>query len=161
MKVCHTQVMKLIKELVEQKRLLIEKEDENSVVSYKEGEERLPSEYDYAQMRAQLRALDDRVRALRGVLAKANCTVTVEPFGITVGEALVMLAQLQAEKVQVESLAGRRQISRRITPNGVVEYTECIYDVAGAGEDAKALREKIGELQMAIDRANLTNYVEI
>ena len=53
MKICHTHAMKMIKELEEQKRLLIEKEDENSVVSYKEGEERLPSEYDYAQMRGE------------------------------------------------------------------------------------------------------------
>ena len=38
MKICHTHAMKMIKELEEQKRLLIEKEDENCIVSYKEGE---------------------------------------------------------------------------------------------------------------------------
>lgn len=161
MKVCHTQAMKLIKELEEQKRLLIEREDENCVVSYKEGEERLPSGYDYGKMREEIRALDGRVRSLRAALARANCEVRAEPFGITIGEALVMLAQLQAERGQTESLAGRRQVSRRITPNGVVEYTECAYDVARAAEDVKALRGKIAELQMAIDRANLTNYIEI
>lgn len=161
MKICHTHAMKMIKELEEQKRLLIEKEDENCIVSYKEGEERLPAGYDYDKMREEIRSVDGRVCSLRAVLAKANCTVTVEPFGITIGEALVMLAQLQAERGQIESLAGRKQVSRRITSNGVVEYSECVYDVSRAAGDVKALREKIAELQMAIDRANLTNYVEI
>ena len=46
--------MKMIKELEEQKRLLIEKEDENCIVSYKEGEERLPAGYDYDKMREEM-----------------------------------------------------------------------------------------------------------
>lgn len=161
MKVCQTQAMKMIKELEEQKRLLLLKEDETSAESYKEGEGRLPSDYDYAKTRQSVREIDDRVRALRFVLAKANCSVIAEPFGVTLGEALVMLAQLQSEKAQIESLAARRQKTRRITPNGVVEYTECVYSVADAEADVKKLREKINELQMAIDRANLTNFVEI
>lgn len=81
MKICHTHAMKMIKELEEQKRLLIEKEDENCIVSYKEGEARLPAGYDYDKMREEIRSVDGRVRSLRAVLAKANCTVTVEPFG--------------------------------------------------------------------------------
>lgn len=42
MKICHTHAMKMIKELEEQKRLLIEKEDENCIVSYKVGRSACP-----------------------------------------------------------------------------------------------------------------------
>lgn len=161
MLVCHTEVMKMIKELEGQKLLLIRKEDECSTVSYKEGEPKLDTGYNYAEMRDSIEELDTRIRHLRSVLARANCEVYVDKFDITLGEALVMLAQLQSERSQVESLAARRQISRRITMNGVLEFTECVYDTARAEADAKVLRETINDLQMAIDRANLTNYVEV
>ncbi len=161
MHVCHTEVMKMIKELEAQKQMLIRKEDERCTISYKEGEERLAPDYDYAEMRDAIEDVDSRIRHLRSVLARANCEVYVDKFDITLGEALVMLAQLQQEKVQVETLAARRQITRRITMNGVLEFTECLYDTERAEADAKVLRETINDLQMAIDRANLTNYVEV
>lgn len=161
MKMCHTEVMKLIKELETQKCALIEQEDANSVVSYKEGETPMDTGYRYEETRAAVQALDDRVRSLRVLLAAANVSVKVEPFGVTIGEALVLLAQLQNARAQVDSLASRRPRCRRLTSNGVVEFTECAYDVSRAVADSKQLREKISALQIAIDRANLTNYVEV
>ncbi len=161
MKVCHAEVMKLIKELERQKATLLDEERDGCRVSYKEGEEPMAGEYDYAGTRKAVRALDERIRTLRATLAKANCTVTVEPFTVTLGEALVMLAQLRSECEVLEMLAGFRQRSRRITMNGVLEYTDCLFDVRQAAEDAAAIRKKIAELQVAIDRANLNNFVEI
>ena len=161
MKACHTEVMKMIRELEEQKSLLLQKEDEISTVSYREDEKKIDEGYSYDSVRKSVRELDDRVRKLRSTLAKANCTVKVDKFNVTIGEALIMLAQLQHERMQVESLARRRQITRRITANGVLEFTECAYDIQKASDDAKALRDTINDLQMAIDRANLTNFVEV
>lgn len=161
MKVCHAEVMKMIKELEAQKTDLIEKEERCSRVSYKEGEPRSDDGYEYAATRAAVHELDGRIRTLRAVLAKANCSVAVDDFGITIGEALVMLAQMQNERTQLSRLAGFRQLDREITYSGVVEYTQCLYDVNVAAADERALREKIVKLQVAIDRANLTNFVEI
>lgn len=161
MKACHTEVMKIIKELEETKTRLLRKEDETCTVSYKEGEKKLDGNYNYEETRYNIRGIDEKIRRLRSTLAKANCYVLIDNFNITIGEALVMLAQLQGERHQLESLANHMQISRRLTMNGVLEMTECLYDTAKAEADAKACREKISELQMAIDRANLINYVEI
>ena len=161
MKVCHTEAMKLIKELEKQKDELVEFEDRNSIVSYKEGETPIDSGYGYETTREQIRAIDDRIRAVRTVLARANTEVIAEPFGITIGEALVLLAQLQGERVQVESLTGRNPLTSEITYNGVIRFTRCNYGVKQAEADAGALRKRISELQIAIDRANLTNYIEI
>ncbi len=161
MKVCHTEIMKMIKELENQKDTLIDKENERATISYKEGEEKLDSGYDYLETRDAIENIDSRIRHLRVLLAKANCSVRVDKFDVTIGEALIMLAQLQDERAQVENLARRRQISRRLTMNGVLEFTECAYDTDRAQADAKLLRETISDLQMAIDRANLTNYIEI
>lgn len=161
MKVCHTEAMKLIKELEKQKDELIEFEDRNSTVSYKEGETPIDSGYAYETTREQICAIDDRIRAVRTALGRANTEVIAEPFGITIGEAIVLLAQLQNERAQVESLTGRNPLKSEITYNGVIRFTRCNYDVKQAEADAGALRKRISDLQIAIDRANLTNYIEI
>ena len=75
MKVCHTEAMKLIKELEKQKSELIEFEDRNSVVSYKEGETPIDSGYAYEKTREEIRAIDDRIRAVRTALGRANTEV--------------------------------------------------------------------------------------
>ena len=53
------------------------------------------------------------------------------------------------------------QKSQRTTYSGKVEITECNYDVVEAGRDYEQVRQTINKLQVAIDRANLTNYVEV
>ena len=161
MKVCHTVAMKAIKEYEEQKRVLLESENRNCAVSYKENEKKITNDYNYDAVRKEVAIIDEKIRKVKSILAYANATVKVDTFNITIGEALVLLAQLQKEKEQVEYLASRTQLTRRITPNGVLEYTECSYDVEKAKKDAVDLRNKISNLQIAIDRANLTNYIEI
>ncbi|MBQ8351816.1 MAG: hypothetical protein IJY20_07225 [Clostridia bacterium] len=80
---------------------------------------------------------------------------------MTIGEGLVMLAQWNAEYERLSELACRQQITRRITANGVLEYTECLYCAGDVQKDCKKLRRKISALQVAIDRANLTSTLEI
>lgn len=161
MKICHMQAMKQIKELEAQKKALIDFEDNNCQVSYKEDEIKTMSDYDYAKTREGIRELDAKIRAVRCALAAANCVVKVDGFDVTLGEALILLAQLQNEKTQLESLASRKQKRRAVTYNGVVEYCECVYDVDEVKSQLKDLRLRISDLQIAIDRANLTNYIEV
>ncbi len=161
MKVCNTEAMKTIKEYEEQKRILLMHETDSYTVMYKEGETAVNGDYDYAKTRKEIQKLDDKIRHIRAQLAKANCSVIVDGFGVTIGEALVMLAQLQSERERTEFLASQKKISRRITQNGVLEYTECLYDPEKAKADSQALRKKISDLQMAIDRTNLNNIIEI
>lgn len=161
MKVCHSEAMKKIKELEEQKNLLVYNEVNRCTVSYKEGEEKTPSKYDYAKTRKEIEKIDNEVRAIKHALAVANSTVTVDDFDMTIGEALVYLAQLNAEYRRLDALTDRDKLSRRITANGVIEYTECLYEPEKVEKEQKALYSKICKLQVAIDRANLNNYLEI
>lgn len=159
--VCLAQAMKKVKELEAEKAQLIAYENRYCRVSYKEGEEKMKSDYDYFMLHDEIRDIDGRIVYIKHKLARANCIVPVEPFGYTVGEALVYLAQLQSAKTQAERLAGQRQSERHITYNGVVEYTDCVYNVNDAKQELRMLRDKISSLQIAIDRANLTNYIKI
>ena len=161
MKLCNSEAMKAIKELEEKRQLIIYNEDKRSRISYKEGEQKVINKYDYKETRKNVAEIDGRIRKIKHALAVCNCTAVVDDFGITIGEALVYLAQLNTEYRQLDDLTDYNKLSRRITANGVLEYTECLYDPEEVARDMEELHAKIGKLQVAIDRANLTNYIEI
>lgn len=161
MKICNSEAMKMIKELESKKSKLIYNEDNHSKISYKEGETKVLPNYDYAQTREAVAAIDERIRKIKHALAVSNSKTLIDDFGITIGEALVYLAQLNCEYDQLDELSQSVKLSRRITPNGVIEYTECLYDPQQVEKDMENLHVKIGKLQVAIDRANLTNYIEV
>lgn len=161
MKMCNSEAMKAIKELEEKKRNVLYNENSRSRTSYKEDEAKVISKYDYAETRKAVAEIDEQIRRIKHALAVCNCTALIDDFGITIGEALVYLAQLNAEYRQLDELSENNKLSRRITANGVLEYTECLYDPDEASRDSEALHAKICKLQVAIDRANLTNYIEV
>lgn len=161
MKVCHKEAMKRVKELEDKKERIINSENLLSSVTYKDGETPPKSEYSYSQTRKQIQAIDADIRRIKHELAKANCSVVIDGFDITLGEALVYLAQLNAELQRINLLADTKQTATTITANGVTVHCDCAYNVKTAVADAEAVNEKIGSLQVAIDRANLVNYIEI
>ncbi len=160
MKICLSEGMKRVKELNERKSVILIDELRRMQVSYKEGEQPVQVDYDYAKTREEVKSIDDEVRKIRHLTALANCTAMTDE-GCTISEALVLLAQLNAEKARVERLAAAEKLTRRITPNGVLEYTVCNYEPAAAAADCAELRSRIYRLQLAIDRANLNTFIEV
>ena len=158
---CNSEAMKAVKELEDRKRKIIYNEDYRSYISYKEGEEKVLNNYDYDKTRKEISEIDDRIRKIKHALAVCNCTAIIDDFRITIGEALVLLAQLHNEYNQLDDLSKRNKLSRRITANGILEYTECLYDPERAVDDMSNLCNKISRLQVAIDRANLTNFIDV
>ena len=161
MKVCIAEAMKLIKDLEEEKELLIYGENRRSTVSYKEGEDKVLPDYNYQNTRTRIAELDGEVRRIKYIISKANCEVQLDHFGISICEGLILLAQYRKEYDRLSRLATRDQVTRRITPNGVLEYTECLYNVKEAEKAQKELNTTIGKLQVAIDKANLVSEIEI
>ena len=161
MNICHMEAMKEIRALEEKKELLLSNESERSRVSYKEGERKVDTGYSYRETRDEVARLDARIREIRSAVALANCTVRLDGFDCTIGEGLVMLAQWNAEYERLSRMCRSQQKTRRITANGVLEYTECLFDVSEVERERDELRRRIGSLQVAIDRANLTSFVEV
>ena len=161
MKMTLTEAMKLIKELDREKDDLIAFEDRNCYCSFKENETKVPTGYDYGATRKRVDEIDAEVLKIRFALARANTAIALEGFDMTVAEGLVWIAQLQEKRRQLETLAGAIQLTRRITPNGILEYTERLYDVGAAKSQAAETVRTIHALQVAIDRANLLNFIEI
>ena len=161
MKMCNSEAMKAVKELEEKKKNLIYAEDNRSRISYKEGEEKVLDNYSYAETRKAIAKIDEQIRKIKHALAVSNSTAVIDDFGITIGEALVYLAQLNNEYRQLDNLSRFPKLARRITANGVLEYTECLYDPDKVTKELEALHTKICKLQVCIDRANLTSYIEV
>ena len=161
MKMCHSEVIKYIKELENKKRVLLRQEENDCKYTYQDEESKIVPNYNYKKTRQAVDALDAKIRKLRHLLAVANCTVTVDEFDVTLGEALVMLAQYQNKCDLLSEMSARQQISQRSSYSGKMEITCCNYDVEKATKDYEELRLLIGRLQVAIDRANLTNFVEV
>ena len=116
---------------------------------------------EYGATRKRVAEIDAVVLRIRFAFAMANTAVALEGFDRTVAEGLVWIAQLQEKRRQLETLAGAIQLTRRITPNGILEYTERLYDVGAAKVQAAETVRTIHALQVAIDRANLLNFSEI
>ena len=161
MKICNKEAMKLIKELESKKNYLLSAEDRQSHVQYKDGETRPSNGYDYAKTRKKVAEIDAQIGKIKHALSKANCEIVVDEFNVTLGEALVMLAQYNSELSRLTYLANALQVTTSITPNGVTVFNECLYNVETAAKDAENLTAKINKLQVAIDRANLVNFYEI
>lgn len=161
MKMCHSEVIKYIKELESKKNVLLRQERANCTYSYQEETSKIIPPYSYAQTRTEVDALDTQIRKLRHALAVANCSVKVDEFDVTLGEALVMLAQFQNKCDVLTGLSSNQQLSQHSSYNGKMEITACNYDVETVVKECEALRIVINRLQVAIDRANLTNFVEV
>lgn len=161
MKICNSEAMKQIKMFEDELAKLRDNEEMNNTVSYKEGEKKVEVNYDYTKTRQEVARINAEIRKIKKALAIANSTFLIDDFNITIGEALIYLAQLNREYYKLSDLVNRNKISRRITPNGVIEYTECTYDPEQAKLDQKEIFSTINKLQVAIDRANLTCFIEI
>lgn len=163
MKKCNTEIMKDIKTLEETKNDLLAFENSNCSHTYSKYEEPIVNGYDYSSTKEEISKINDRVRYLKGLLAYSNVTTIVEGFNMTIGEALIYLAQLNGEKERIKRLASRKVLTR--TSGGYLEngaeYTQLEYDPEIAKQDLKTIIDLVYKLQLAIDRTNLTNMIEV
>lgn len=153
-------IMKQIKELEARKTSVIEEEDGNCTVTYINAQDKESPDYNYAETRAAIDELDRQILYLKSVLNYNNCITRVYGYDYTIGEALVRLAQLNNELKQLDSLPAKQQ-RRNVLSSGIIQYTDCCFDTKQVKQDIMALRSRIAQLQIAIDRTNLTHEVEV
>jgi len=163
MKKCNAELMKDLKDLQSEIKKLLDGEVEESVVTYSSKEKKIENGYSYSLTRTKLSNMQKEERRIKSLLAKSNATTKVGGFDMTLAEALVYLAELNTNKAHLEKLSNRVAISRVEPQNygsNLVQYRETRYKVEEAKADLKKVKKEIAELQMAIDRTNLTNMIE-
>lgn len=162
MKKCNTELMKEIKILEEKKNDILNLEQEECKITYIDGEKKMNSDYSYDEVRKEVDEIDTEIRRYKSLLAYSNATTIVSEFNMTIGECLIYLASLNSKKTYLTSFASKKQKTRiSSTYNNKVEYTELLYDVNQVKQELEDLQRLIAKLQMALDRTNLTNLIEI
>ena len=161
MKKCYTEIMKEIKRLEGETDSWTTHERNNCRVSYMVGEDPILPNYDYTETSGALLEYDDRIRKLKGLLAYANATTIVEGFDMTINEALIYLAQLNARVRRYDYLISFQKLTRKtVGIDGKIEYTKILYDQEDAGRKLEEAKSEVIQLQMAIDRTNLTSFID-
>ena len=155
---------KLVKQLKERQSILKEQERDLSSYIVTDGEEPIVPDYNYEEVRDTIRDIENKIRTIKHAVNVANVlnTITYEDTTLTVDVALIKMAQLSERKQRIESLASA-QAKRRIgtTYGGATEYKYANYDPAIAKIDYEKINNELTQLQLALDKYNLTYEFEV
>lgn len=156
---------KQIRVYEEEKEHVLRNESEVCTYVLAVDEEGEAPEYDYAAVREKIAELDTKVRKLRCALHAFNVETVLPNSGISIDEALVLLAQLNGERHRLSDLRSalpKKRLSANYYPiNKAVEYEYANYDIECAEADFQEASERIRQLQMEIDYANQTVQFEV
>lgn len=161
MKMCNAEILKKIILLEQNKSDVLSEESRIHQVTYQEEKDRFDYGYNFGKTRETVETLDAEIRKLKHLLNVSNATTSVPEFDMTLGECLVYLAQLNKELGRVSGMAKKEPMRSGTTYGGKVEYTVINYDREEAVTKTDWLQNTIAALQIAIDRTNLTNMIEI
>ena len=168
MKKCNAELMKELKiiqeELSEKKSKVINE----SVVRYYENEEEPDKSFNYEEITKEIKDLYEKEQNIKKLLAYSNATTKLINYSsdITIGEGLVMLAELNSYLSAINMLKRNNQIVKKVEhakfegDKDRVLITEYLYDLKKVESEIKSTKEKIHALQVAIDRTNLCNMIE-
>ena len=161
MQMCNAEIMKKVKMLEQNKSDILMEESRSHQVTYQNPKDRFDYGYSFEETRNKISVIDGDIRELKRLLNLSNATTIVPEFSMTLGECLVYLAQLNREMSTVSGMARKQDKTTSSTYGGVVEYTVLNYDKAECQEKLEWLKDTIAQLQIAIDRTNLTNMIEV
>ncbi|MCL2285229.1 MAG: hypothetical protein FWC32_02570 [Firmicutes bacterium] len=161
MKLCNAEIMKKVKLLEQNKSDTLAEERRINQVTYQTESDKIDFGYSFAETRKKVEGIDSEIRKLKRLLNYSNATTVVEEFDMTLGECLVYMAQLNNELGILEPLARKEPLTRSSTYNGVIEYTVLNYDKAECQARLQWIKDTLSGLQIAIDRTNLTNMIDI
>ncbi|MDR2166781.1 MAG: hypothetical protein LBE35_02885 [Clostridiales bacterium] len=161
MKLCNAELMKKVKLLEQAKNDILAEERRIHQVTYQTEKDKFDNGYNFADTRKRIDDIEAEVRKYKRLLNYSNATTVVEEFNMTLGECLVYMAQLNRQVYTLDELARKEPMTRRSTVNGVIEYTALNYDKAECQAKLQWVLETISKLQVAIDRTNLTNMIEV
>ena len=162
MKLTSAAANKEIRALEEEKAHLLANEREVCTYVLAVDEQDEPPAYDYAAVRLAVADIDRKVMKLRHALHVFNIETVLPECGLTIDEALVAMAQLNAEKIRLSQLRStqpkQRVRDRYLGGSRAIEYEYANFDIQQAEADFQEVSDKIRALQMEIDFANQTEY---
>ena len=156
------EIIKQIATLEQQKEEVLNDEVQNSITRHENNEDIPVSDYNFIAIREEIGSIDKKTRYLRHKLHVSNATVQIPEFSITIGECIIMMAQLSKEQTLLKRMARKENKERRQLGFGnTVEWVTLNYDKDECRNKLKEISEKLTSLQITIDRTNLTHLVDV
>ncbi len=159
---------KMIKRLEEDKAYWLKNENESSTYVASVNETPVIPDYNYEEVAAKLAEIDGKIVSIRHSLNLANATarVKVGEKEMSVDTILIRMAQLNSRKTVLDWM--RKQLPKtRLNGNSyqvktvAAEYRYINYDPAVVSKDYDAVSEEIMALQMALDRYNQVELIDV
>ena len=165
MKYTSAEANKLLRELQEQRNALLTQESQGSsfVAATIENAEDVRPDYDYAAVSADLAAVEAKIRTVKHCINQFNLSHCPAGFDMTVDQLLVYIPQLTERKGRLSRMANVLPKTR--VPGGgssnIIEYEYVNYDLAQVKADYQAVSDTLARAQLALDRLNTTETMEI
>ena len=159
------QANKLIKKLMEELDEIRSEELQSCkfIAATTEDPEDARPPYDYAAMQRRITELEAKIRKVKHCLNVFNTTHKPEGFDMTVDQLLVYIPQLTERKAKLANLS-RTLAKKRVVSDArstLIEYQYANYDVAAAKADYEAVCAELANAQLALDKLNTTETMEI
>ena len=111
--------------------------------------------YDYEKTRAEIEALDAKIRKVKHAINKFNLEHEVPGFDMTIDQMLVYIPQLTWNINVLSSMKDRLQKQREVVRvAGIIEYSYANYDVEKAKADYDRMCDELARAQTALDVLN-------
>ena len=168
MKMTSAYANKLLKKLSEDKLYWIGKESDGCTYVAATDEEPIIPDYDYSEVAAKIRDIDEKVVIIKHAVNITNATnkVLVDAREMTIDEVLVRMAQLNSRKSTLGYM--RKQEPMKRINSGVYgrrktapEYRYINYSLDIIKEEYEAIDSEIAKMQMALDKYNQTVEFEV
>lgn len=158
-------IQKQIKALEAERETIVQQE-RNSCTFEQIGDNRPDVQpYNFVETRNRIYEINEDILRFKVALQKANTSLLIDEAGTTAAELLIRMAQVSEELHRVTSLSAKPQKSTSgysHSFDGSPVYTCANYSVEQAEQYRKSMQETLSELQIKLDRFNLTAeiYVE-
>ena len=160
---------KMIKSLEEKKDFILEREKMTSSYILSVGEEADPPSYDYEQTQASIKELDAKIAKLRHSLHQFNSKTVLPNVGISIDEALIVMAQLNGQANRLNKMrmmlpkqrVDEMSLGRYGNSSSGPQYRYANFDIGKAEADYQEISSRIEAMQLDIDLVNQTYTFEV
>ena len=153
--------MKELKFFQEELRRLHREDEERSYAPVNDKlEYKYNSGYSYEDNRKRIHEIHVEEMKIRTALAKFNAVTKADGLDMTISEALVRIAQLRDEIKALMSMTSRPEIYTEDRYSGGQVTYKIMYDLNMVKDDLAKAQRELANIQMAVDRTNLTALVK-
>ena len=151
---------KLLKQLENQKELLLIEEEQSKffLASVGENVEDCRPEYDFKKMQEEILNIETKIISLKHQINIFNISTKVIGYDMTIDQMLVYIPQLTQKKNKLGSMQNVLPKTREMSSmrSSIIDYRYANYDIKAVKEAYAAISEELSNAQIALDKTNIS-----